>query len=536
MPINTTTNPDGRINASNAGVFSNAAYQPAKSSTAALGANWREDASLSVATGNPSDPTNQMRVFVNDATKQVVFAFKGTDNLSNGVSDITDSGASAYKDIHDAAKASYDRLFSPDYSQYSGYQIITTGHSLGGGMAQSFALENKLNGFGQNALPIATDTFKGYLPGDPMTLVSSYQANNQFIEVNVAGDIATLTYSSIGHQIYLDNKPITLPSYLGVIADLGKLTALATAGAGLVATAGAGAKAHSLDVLNPLAAEYPVGADGRLILPEPAPPLDILGFTTTKTINADGTFQVTGTDTLGNSVIGNYSKDGILIKDSWSTFDLKGTDSFQTLNGQVVLAQTDVITRYTDNSTIRDIKNISTNGSIQTEQLATYHASQNLTQVVNLSNNKIIASGIIDGQATFDQLKQENSLAQQACMADGFSTPTADLVSALGLGNNLSAAQALKTADQRYTGSNIAAAPVILNDQALGSYVSGKATDGSLAIKLAQQNPSTLNVLVALQKLVIAGNYLSPTLKKITATLSATEVNAKNDSLWKRAA
>jgi putative lipase involved disintegration of autophagic bodies len=129
MAINTTTNLNGSIDASNAGVFSDAAYQAKGSSTDALGPNWHEDTSLTVTTAS-----TQMRVFVNDATKQVVFAFRGTDNLSNGVSDIKDSGASAYREIHAAAKGSYGTAST----DYSGYQIITTGHSLGGGMAQSF--------------------------------------------------------------------------------------------------------------------------------------------------------------------------------------------------------------------------------------------------------------------------------------------------------------------------------------------------------------------------------------------------------------
>jgi len=167
MPINTTTNPNVRIDASNAGVFSDAAYSAAGRSTAALGPNWHEDTSLSVATAS-----NQMRAFVNDTTKQVVFAFKGTDNLSNGVSDIVDSGASAYLEIHDALNTSY----SSATANYSGYQILTDGHSLGGGMSQSFALEHGLNGYGQNALPIASGTFSGitaFMGQNPTALVST---------------------------------------------------------------------------------------------------------------------------------------------------------------------------------------------------------------------------------------------------------------------------------------------------------------------------------------------------------------------------
>ncbi|MGB5080188.1 MAG: hypothetical protein WBO23_05535, partial [Burkholderiales bacterium] len=124
------------INASNAGLFSEAAYNAISSPVLGLLPDgWREDTTLSRTVG-----TTQFRVFFNDDTHQVVFAFRGTDNLINFSSDLVDKGASEYAQLHTDANTALSSLDPENpgaVQKYRGYQILAVGHSLGGGMAQS---------------------------------------------------------------------------------------------------------------------------------------------------------------------------------------------------------------------------------------------------------------------------------------------------------------------------------------------------------------------------------------------------------------
>src|SRR5450830_1475634 len=85
-------------------------------------------------TVNTLDGTNSFTILTNG--NQAVFAFKGSDNISNFKSDLIDSGGSAWKDIKPLAERELN-LFKDSHPNY---EIMTDGHSLGGGMAQSFAL------------------------------------------------------------------------------------------------------------------------------------------------------------------------------------------------------------------------------------------------------------------------------------------------------------------------------------------------------------------------------------------------------------
>ena len=88
-------------------------------------------------------------------------------------------------------------------AEYTGYQIMTDGHSLGGGMAQTAALENGLSGYGQNSLPISQTAIDKDMDGDLSGSLAAWtSASNTFNEVNVSGDPATLYYSSLQGQTY----------------------------------------------------------------------------------------------------------------------------------------------------------------------------------------------------------------------------------------------------------------------------------------------------------------------------------------------
>lgn len=183
-----------------------------------LPAGWHVDTERSAtdAENGISDSDNQFIVFVNDTTKQVVIAFKGSDTYSNFKSDLLNSGAEEYLSIKTNAESKFNSDIDKNYigikDQYSDYQIVTDGHSLGGGMAQTFGVEHGLSGFGQNSLPIAQGSIENN-PNFNDLLGAWHDRGQSFDEVNVDGDIATIYYDILHPgNLYLDNNPTTLSS------------------------------------------------------------------------------------------------------------------------------------------------------------------------------------------------------------------------------------------------------------------------------------------------------------------------------------
>jgi hypothetical protein len=239
------------INTTNAGLFSAAAYDPIQAAgpTETLLHGWIEDVAAS-----REDATDRVRVFVNSITDEVVLAFKGTDNWTNLKSDLVDSGASEYSNFHDDISAAFNQA----KADYAGYHFYVDGHSLGGGMAQNFALEKGIDGFGQNSLPATNGTDAS---------IAAYLTQNTFIETNVAGDIATLYYAKLGNGKYLDPHATELPSIYPAIEFLGMGVAVGTSGFGAAAAAWAFYHAHHIDTVNSLTERYELAADGHLDVP-----------------------------------------------------------------------------------------------------------------------------------------------------------------------------------------------------------------------------------------------------------------------------
>jgi hypothetical protein len=242
-------------------------------------------------------------------------------------------------------------------------------------------------------------------------------------------------------------------------------------------------------------------------------------------------------DSIGNIVAQStagdlYAYDSATQKSLFAMLDGSGASANLVTNIQAYDAVTGDIAA--------NIKTFDTSCTLASEQLATYSASRDLTQVINLANSAVIGSAVIDGLATFSQLAQENDLAVQMGVASSFTSSGVDLFTSMGLASNAAATQALQTADQTYTGSNAITLPVITSDASLGNYIATKSTDGSaidpqsagrinatktdiiadptilaledgaLAVRMAQQNPSTINILIAFQKVSIAGGVISP--------------------------
>jgi 20S proteasome alpha/beta subunit len=179
-----------------AALLSNAAYVPLATYAAngapanVLPTDWHVDTSHSASNGD-----NQFIVFVNDVTNQVVVGFKGTDTTSQLKSDLTNDGAAQWASL----KSEFESQLASIQTNYAGYEVMTDGHSSGGGMSQTAALENNLNGYGQNSLPIAQATIDNDYQlnnGQLASVLNNWQtAGNKFYEANETGDIATQYYS-----------------------------------------------------------------------------------------------------------------------------------------------------------------------------------------------------------------------------------------------------------------------------------------------------------------------------------------------------
>jgi hypothetical protein len=186
-----------------------------------------------------STANNSVTVLYNAATLQVVMAFKGSTNISNFYSDLTDSGYAEWEEIASTAKQALVEIKAAlaPLGNSSSWQIMTDGHSLGGGLAQTFALLNGLSGYGQNSLPISQGAINDIVDlGGPLAgQVAAWQtAGNYFKATNVSGDIATLYYKIWRQEFYLSTSTTTLasPYAAGELA----MSSLASAPSSLVYT------------------------------------------------------------------------------------------------------------------------------------------------------------------------------------------------------------------------------------------------------------------------------------------------------------
>jgi hypothetical protein len=340
------------INQQNAGFFSELAYQPiggtavpgtpgsAAQSFADKGdglsasnfPNWTEITTLpgtnttiqnlikQLTTGDTPNSqgvfSNQFRVFTNGV--EVVFAFKGSSTLANWIDDLTNSGGNAFLQVQPVFNAVFDALKSDP--TYANAQFIVDGHSLGGGLAQSFALADDLNGYGQNSLPISATALQAIQiksPGEsPMQRVNDYNNGNAlqgivaraFVETNTAGDIATLFYSTIQKQTYLNSNPTTLPNPPGLSAainskiELGLAASAASGspvgGVSLLAAVLLGGVSHLIGRNVNLSLGYSVGSNGLL--------LGVPGSVADNGLSADQIRALTGavqiSDGAGNTI------------------------------------------------------------------------------------------------------------------------------------------------------------------------------------------------------------------------------------------
>jgi hypothetical protein len=230
---------------------------------------WKSVPELSVygGTADQIDRNNQMVTFVNTKERELVFAFEGSSNAQNLRSDLWDDGGSQWAslrpnvnlvwglltnenarsrsefvaEVSPGNRASSSHSGSPvvespvgyggftgspvaenpeprEFSvPYKNYKMYGTGHSLGGGMAQTFLVEFELSGRVINSLPISpwaqrqTDYPVG---GTFERALDHWKRNGHVVRATVVKrDIATWYYRYCRDGLYLDPEPLVLPPH-----------------------------------------------------------------------------------------------------------------------------------------------------------------------------------------------------------------------------------------------------------------------------------------------------------------------------------
>lgn len=214
---------------------------------------------------------NQFKVSINKETKEITFDFKGSDAWSNWKSDLGNAGASEFAKIQAKAQAAYETLKNDE--RFKDYRFAATGHSLGGGMAQSFALKNNMDAYVYNSLPIARDTVHGDyfkdVGGFDAALERYKAAGRQVHDVRTPNDIATYTYHSVMNNRYLSGHVGPGPTLLpGSSLPSVLKTALMLSGSGPLVAGAVMGKDHTMGALVDGQQGLSVDAHGRYRIPE----------------------------------------------------------------------------------------------------------------------------------------------------------------------------------------------------------------------------------------------------------------------------
>ncbi|MEZ5663656.1 MAG: hypothetical protein R3E94_09055 [Burkholderiaceae bacterium] len=214
---------------------------------------------------------NQFKVSVNTKTHQITIDFKGSDAWSNWKSDLGNAGASEFAKIQAKAQAAFEALRKDE--RYQGYQFAATGHSLGGGMAQSFGLKNNIDVYAYNSLPIARETINGdYYKdvGGYEAAIDRYRASGRQVhDVRTPNDIATYHYEGVWQNQYLSHRMGQAPTVLpGPAMPVFLKTALLLSGQGTLVAGAIMGKDHASQALFEAQAGLSVNGQGRYRIPE----------------------------------------------------------------------------------------------------------------------------------------------------------------------------------------------------------------------------------------------------------------------------
>ena len=177
--------------------------------------------------------------------KQVVIAFRGTTTWPNS-SRISPIPAAPNGNRSRASSRAFWRRFAP---RCPGYEIMTDGHSLGGGMAQTAALENGLSGYGQNSLPISPDAIQDINSAGGLARPSQLEGRrpdiqrdddiNNITTTVYAGDLNLYTNSITAANTSTTTLPNITPDWKATERDIGSKGTRARRGGLCVAARGA---------------------------------------------------------------------------------------------------------------------------------------------------------------------------------------------------------------------------------------------------------------------------------------------------------
>ncbi|PKO74522.1 MAG: hypothetical protein CVU21_22995 [Betaproteobacteria bacterium HGW-Betaproteobacteria-15] len=214
---------------------------------------------------------NQFKVSINDKTHEISFDFKGSDAWSNWKSDLGNAGASEFAKIQEQAQRAFEALKNDE--RYKDYRFAATGHSLGGGMAQSFALRNNIDAYVYNSLPIARETIRGdYYKdvGGYDAALERYQASGRQVhDVRTPNDIATYNYEGVWQGQYLSRRMGQEPTVLpGPSVPNFLKTALVLSGSGTLVAGAIMGQDHANQALFDAQQGLSVNAQGRYRIPE----------------------------------------------------------------------------------------------------------------------------------------------------------------------------------------------------------------------------------------------------------------------------
>lgn len=193
------------------------------------------------------------RVYRNDTTKEIVLAFKGSSTAGEWFDNITASGRNVINNVLTRAQTALSAIrINPDFLDY---RIFTTGHSLGGAAAQTFALLNGLDSYFFDSLPVSNTVLAQKALDEGRTIagvLENYRVNNQAIGVYYAGEIANDTYRTVQGQAYLDFNMTAVPSSTNALTGVGAVIGRWLLGPwgipiGILAAKG---NAHRMSILN----------------------------------------------------------------------------------------------------------------------------------------------------------------------------------------------------------------------------------------------------------------------------------------------
>lgn len=214
---------------------------------------------------------NQFKVSINEKTQQITFDFKGSDAWSNWESDLGNAGASEFAKIQAKAQAAFEALQKD--KRYKTFSFAATGHSLGGGMAQSFALRNNIDVYVYNSLPIAQDTIHGdyfeAVGGYDVALKRFKDSLRQVHDVRTPNDIATYNFEGVFQGQYLSTLTVQKPKVLpGPAIPNFIRTAFMLSGSGTLVAGAIMGQDHTNQALFNAQEGLSVGADGRYLIPD----------------------------------------------------------------------------------------------------------------------------------------------------------------------------------------------------------------------------------------------------------------------------